>query len=190
MDANTGKKLFTSYEDADRVAKVMRTRHNEPFQPVKVEGGWVVGGSHLKSKVPYKRVKSFDGIRALFNELTDSVSEDDVVKYANQVATETAPSEVIGEGEGWRLASKNNMTGRELGMKNDSTYLVLTLEREGDTLQIQMGGEFARHIPLISLQADSLLGRNIIWHTWNSSRDRTKWDRSKWFYMIEPVDCV
>lgn len=188
MDANAGKKLFASYEDADRAAKAMRARHNEPFQPVKVEEGWVVGGSHLKSKTPYKRVKSFADIRALFDDLADSISEDDVAEYANQIAAETAPSEVKGEGEGWTLISSGSLTGKQLGMKNDKTYLVLTLRREGQTLRIQMGGAFSRHIQLVSLQARSLLGRSIVWHTWNSSGDPTKWEGNRWFYMIQPID--
>ena len=189
MDANIGKRLFTSFEDADRAAKAMRTRHNENFQPVKVEGGWVVGGSHLKSKTPYKRVKSFADIRALFEDLPDPVSEDDVNDYANHIAAETAPSEVKGEDEGWTLVSSECLTGTQLGMKNDKTYLALTLEREGQRRRIQMGGAFSRHIPLVSHQANSLLGRRIVWHTWNPASDPAKWEDSKWFYMIEPVDC-
>ncbi|MCC6852176.1 MAG: hypothetical protein IT502_07675 [Rubrivivax sp.] len=188
MDANSGKKLFASYEDADRAAKAMRTRHDEPFRPVKVEGGWVVGGRHLKRLAPYKRVKAFADIPALFAELADSVSENDVAEYANQIRAENAPSEVIGEGERWKLISADVQIGKQLGMKSDKPYLVLTLTREAQTLRIQMGGAFSRHIPLIARQAESLLGRNIIWYTWNPSNDPTKWENNKWFYMIEPVD--
>lgn len=190
MDANGGKKLFTSYDDAERAAKAMRVRHVEPFRPVKVDGGWVVGGNHLKSKTPYKRVKSFSDIRALFEEIAESISEADVAEYANQIATESASSkvsEVNGDGENWVLISSAVMSGTELGMSNSTPYLVLKLENGNQELTIKMGGEFRKHIPIVSAQAESLLGRSIVWHTWNSSRQPTKWKRSEWFYLIEPM---
>ncbi|MBE7418293.1 MAG: hypothetical protein HS128_11185 [Ideonella sp.] len=191
MESNSGKKLHTSFEQAERAAKAMRTRHNENFQPIKVDGGWVVGGSHVKSKTPYKRVKSFVDIRALFDDIAESISETDVVEYAKQIDAESATSkvsEVNGQGEHWKLVSWQVMSGRQLQMNNDTSYLVLTVENAHQTLQIQMGGVFSRHIPLISAQAESLRGRGIVWHTWNSARQPAKWERSKWFYMIEPVD--
>lgn len=191
MESNSGKILHKSYEEAERAAKAMRTRHNENFQPVKADGGWVVGGIHVKSKTPYKRVKAFADIRALFDDITNSISEADVVEYANQIEAESATpkvSEVNGRGENWKLMSWEIMSGRQLQMSNETPYLVLTVENDKQTLRIQMGGTFSRHIPLISTQAESLRGRSIVWHTWNSSHQPTKWERSKWFYMIEPVD--
>jgi hypothetical protein len=190
MESNSGKKLHKSYDVAERAAKAMRTRHNENFQPVKADGGWIVGGVHVKNKTPYKRVKAFEDIRALFDDLADSISEADVVEYANEIDAESASkvSEVNGHGEDWRLLSWAVMSGRQLQLNNDTSYLVLTVENERQTLRIQMGGAFSRHIPLVSAQAESLRGRSIVWHTWNSARQPTKWERSKWFYMIEPVD--
>jgi len=191
MDLNNGKKLFFSYEDAERAAKAMRVQHNEPFRPVKVDGGWVVGGSHVRSKTPYKRVKSFSDIRALFEEIAESVSDADVVEYANQIATESASSKVSdthGDGEGWVLTSFEVLSGTELGMSNSTPYLVLRLENGKEKISIRMGGEFRTHIPLVSAQAKSLLGRRIVWHTWNSTRQPTRWKRSEWFYLIEPID--
>lgn len=188
MDSNTGKKLFASYEDAERAAKAMRASHEKPFSALKVTGGWVVGGRHLKSKTPYKSAKSLADIHALFDDLAGTISEDDVAEYATQVVEDTTPSEVNGEGEGWTLLFSENLTGRQLGMKSEKFYLVLTLTCEGQTLRIQMGGAFARHIPVVSLQAKSLLGRKIIWHTWNPPEDPAKWEASEWFYMIEPAD--
>lgn len=191
MDSNSGKKLYTTYEEAERAAKSLRARLNENFQPVKADCGWVVGGVHLKNKVPYKRVKDFADIRALFDDLVESVSDSDVDDYANQIAKESATSKVSavnGDGENWELVSWETKTGRQLGMNNDTNYLALTVQRNSQFLQIQMGGAFSRHIPLISVQAESLRGRAIIWHTWNSSREPAKWERSKWFYMIEAAD--
>lgn len=192
MESNSGKKLHKTYEEAERAAKAMRIRHNENFQPIKADGGWVVGGTHVKSKTPYKRVKAFDDIRALFDDIADSISEADVVEYANLIDAESATSkvsEINGQGENWRLMSWEVMSGRQLQMHNDTSYLVLTVENnDKQMLRIQMGGAFSRHIPLISAQAKSLRGRSIVWHTWNSARQPTKWERSKWFYMIEPVD--
>jgi hypothetical protein len=193
MDANSGKKLYGSYEDAERVAKLMRFRYDEPFKPVKVDEGWVVGGVHLKSKTPYKRVKSLSAIHALFDDQDDLVSETDVSDYANQIATDFASekvSEINGSGEDWILASSEVLPGSELGMRNSTPYLVLTLKNDKQSLLIKMGGEFRRHIPLVSAQAKSLLGRSIIWHTWNSSRQQTNWKRSEWFYLIEPADAL
>lgn len=190
MQSNGGKKLYASYDEAERAAKAMRTRHNENFQAVKADGGWVVGGVHLKGKTPYKRVKALADIRALFRDL-ESISETDVVDYANQIVAESANSKVSelnGEGENWRLVSWEVVRGHQLQMNNDKPYLVLTVASDEQTLRIQMGGAFSRHIPLVSAQADSLRGRGIVWHTWNSARQPTKWERSKWFYMIEPVE--
>lgn len=190
MHSNTGKKNFTSYDEAERAAKAMRTRHNENFQAVKADGGWVVGGVHVKSKSPYKRVKALAEIRELFTDL-ESITETNVVDYANQIAAESAAaktSEINGEGENWQLVSWEVALGRQLQMNNDTSYLVLTVASDKQTLRIQMGGAFSTHIPLISAQAESLRGRSIIWHTWNSARQPTHWERSKWFYMIEPVD--
>jgi hypothetical protein len=186
MDSNSGKNLHTSYEEANKVAKRMRTRHNENYQPVKVDGGWVVGGTHVKSKTPYKRVKAFPDIHALFDGIG---SEADVLQYANEIgeAAKSKVSEVNGDGQNWRLASWEIMSGRQLQMNNDTSYLVLTVENDKQTLRIQMGGAFSRHIPLISAQAESLCGRYIVWHTWNSARQAEKWERSRWFYMIEPA---
>jgi hypothetical protein len=189
MDSQTGKKRFTSYDEAERAAKAMRTRHNENFQAVKTDGGWVVGGVHVKSKTPYKRVKAMAEIRELFSELKATLVTD-VDDYANQIAESAASktSEINGEGENWRLVSWEVAAGRQLQMNNDTSYLVLTVESNEQTLRIQMGGAFSPHIPLISAQAESLLGRNIVWHTWNSSHQPAKWERGKWFYMIEPVN--
>lgn len=190
MQSDSGKKLFASYDEAERAARAMRTRHNENFQAVKADGGWVVGGVHLKSKTPYKRVKALAEIRALFRDL-ESISEADVVDYANQIAAESAASkvsEINGGSENWRLVSWEVVPGRQLQMNNDKSYLVLTVASDKQTLRIQMGGAFSRHIPLISAQAESLRGRSIVWHTWNSALQPTRWERSKWFYMIEPVD--
>lgn len=191
MENNSGKQLYTSYEETERAAKAMRTRHNENFQPVKVDGGWVVGGTHVKSKTPYKRVKALADVRALFDDIAESVCEADVVAYSNQIDAESAASkvsEVNGDGENWQLVSLEVMSGRQLQMNNDTSYLVLTVESDKQMLRIQMGGAFSRHIPLISAQAESLRGRSIVWHTWNPARQPSKWERSKWFYMIEPVD--
>lgn len=187
MDTNIGKKVFATFEDADRAAKVMRAKHGEPLQPFKANGGWVIGGRYLKSSTPYKRVKSFADIHALFDDLGDSIAEKDVAEYATHITTETVPSKVMGEGEGWTLVRVEKLTGRQLEMKNEKTYLVLTLEQAEKTLRIQMGGAFARHIPLVSIQATSLLGRKLLWHTWNPEADPTKWGTNKWFYMIEPI---
>lgn len=190
MESNSGKKLHKSYEEAQKAAEVMRARHNENFQPVKIDGGWVVGGVHVKSKTPYKRVKMFADIRALFDDVAESISEADVVDYANQIDAELATSkvsEVNGQGEDWRLVSWEVKSGRQLQMNNDTSYLVLTVQNDKQMQRIQMGGAFSRHIPLISAQAESLRGHSIVWHTWNSAQQPLRWERSKWFYMIEPV---
>lgn len=191
MESNGGKKLHKSYEEAERAAKAMRTRHNENFQPIKATEGWVVGGIHVKSKTPYKRVKAFTDVHGLFDDIADLISETDVVEYANQIDAEldaSKVSEINGHGENWRLVSWEIMSGRQLQMNNATSYLVLTVQNDMRELRIQMGGAFSRHIPLISAQAEALRGRSIVWHTWNPARQSTKWEPSKWFYMIEPAD--
>lgn len=192
MDDSDGKKRYKTYGEAEKAAKVMRTRENENFQVLKVDGGWVVGGVHINNKTPYKRekVRSLEDIRSLFDNVADSISDADVVEYANTIDTEAVSkvSEVNGCGENWKLQSWAVVSGRQLQMANDTSYLVLTVESNERELRIQMGGAFARHIPLISAQAESLRGRSIVWHTWNSARQPTRWERSKWFYLIESVD--
>lgn len=192
MSTNDGKKLYRSFPEAEQAAKSMRARFNENFSPYKVDGGWSVGGVHVRSKMPYRRVKSFSDIRALFDALDDQVSEVAVEEYASLIDAESNASKVSelnGDGEGWRLVSWEVLTGRQLEMNNDTSYLVVTVENEtSQVLRLQMGGAFAKAIPLISAQAKSLQGQRIVWHTWNSATTPTKWQRSKWFYMLEAVD--
>ena len=190
MESNNGKKLHNNFEQAAKAAKAMRTRHNEGFRPVNGDGGWVVGGTHVKNKTPYKRVnvKALAYIRALFDDIPDSIPEADKLAYANDIhaeSTKSKVSEVNGDGENWRLVSWEVMSGRQLEMNNDTSYLVLAVKRNEQMLRIQMGGAFSRHIPLISAQAESLRGSCVVWHTWNSTREAEKWKSNRWFYMIE-----
>jgi hypothetical protein len=52
MDLNQGKVLFASFDEASRVSAQMRKNKGERFQPYRVDGGWAIGGKHLKKISP------------------------------------------------------------------------------------------------------------------------------------------
>lgn len=188
MNLDEGKKIYSSYEEAERVARAMQATYKKNFTAYRTEGGWVIGGVHINAKKPYKRVKSFNELRALFVHLDDAVDDQKIEQYANLIEIESQSdkeSSLNGQDEGWLLKSWSIATGRDLSMNNDKEYLVLHIESKESKLDIQMGGAFSPSIDLISKQAQSLIGKCIVWHTWNSYGKPNKWSKSKWFYMIE-----
>lgn len=190
MNLDEGKKIYASHQEAEQAAKSLRTKLNKNFAVYPTSGGWAVGGVHVNAKQPYKRVKSLLDIKALFDHLDEPVDDPEIERYAALIESESRTekfSETNGDGEGWVLQSCSIKTGRELMMSNDNPYLVLRVKNNTDTLDIQMGGAFSPSIPLVSKQAQSLLDRAIVWHTWNSRANPAIWSRSKWFYMIEPA---
>ncbi len=188
MNFDEGKRVFQTFDEANQAASKMRGRHSEGFRPYKVDGGWAVGGIHMRTKTPYKRVKSFEDIRALFANISESVDDAEIEVYESSISAELANGKTssIGGGEDkWTLESYSIKTGRELDMRNDKQYLVLALRSASDSTQIMMGGAFSPSIPLVYKQAASLIGKAIVWHTWNSKSNPDQWSASKWFYMIE-----
>jgi hypothetical protein len=190
MDADYQKVKFESFSQADKAAKALRAKNNENYAVYKKDNGWFVGGVSKSIKTPYKRIRSFDDIKALFNEIEEPVDASDISLYAEIIESEKKLDKVTqtsGADEGWHLRKCEIKTGRELGMANNSQYLVLLVEKSDAQAEIKMGGAFSPAIPLIQKQAQTLIGRPIVWHTWNSKARPTQWKNSDWFYMIEPA---
>lgn len=126
-------------------------------------------------------------IEAVFDELQGIAEAPQIKQYAGLIENglREKNSLVFGENEGWRLRYFSVKSGYELLLDNHTQYLVLHVENETESLDIKMGGDFSLSIPLISKQAESLLGQIIIWHTWNPVNQPIKWKHSEWFYMIE-----
>ncbi len=167
----------------------MRKSHGAAFQVYKVEGGWAIGGVHVKKKREPQKKKSFLDLKSLLEEYKTYENDNSVDNYIHDVVAESEKEHVesVSNGENllWILIGVNVLTGRELQMANDKKYLVLTIKNDVEQKQIQMGGAFERHIPLVSRLADSLQGKSILWHTWNSKSNANKWTSDKWFYLIE-----
>ena len=188
MNFDEGKKVFKTFKEAEHAASRMRGRHSEGFKPYKVDGGWAVGGIHMKAKMPYNRVKSFEDIQALFAHLSEPIDEAEIKVYEASITSELATgkaSSISGGDDQWILESYSIKTGWELEMRNEKQYLVLSLRNSTKSMQIMMGGAFSPSIPLVSKQAASLVGKAIVWHTWNSKGNPDQWSTSKWFFMIE-----
>jgi hypothetical protein len=182
-----GKRPYNSYSEAERARRELMRRLHKPFNVYGKGGTWYVGGVHMKQRVPAKTLKSFDEIKLLFVE-EGPASDAEVSAYATEIVAETtAGKETIESGSESEcvVVAVSLKTGHELLMNNSKTYLVLDLVVGDKRKQIQMGGAFERHIPLVMKQAHRLKGKSILWHTWNSAAAPTKWGHEKWFYMIE-----
>lgn len=188
-DLDQGKVVFATFDEAERTATKMRKSHGAAFQVYKVEGGWAIGGVHVKKKREPQKKKSFLDLKSLLEEYKTYENDNSVDNYIHDVVAESEKEHVesVSNGENllWILIGVNVLTGRELQMANDKKYLVLTIKNDVEQKQIQMGGAFERHIPLVSRLADSLQGKSILWHTWNSKSNANKWTSDKWFYLIE-----
>ena len=183
-----GKKQYSSYYDAARACGDLIKRFHKPFNVYGKNGSWYVGGVHMKQRAPKMR-KSFDEIKLLFtDDINGQTTDVEVSAYAGEIAAETSAGKESTESGGESrciLVDVSLKTGRELGMNNSKTYLVLDMDTGGERKPIQMGGAFERHIPLVMKQAQRLKGKAILWHTWNAAGAPTKWGHEKWFYMIE-----
>lgn len=189
MSLDEGKKLFSNYAEAKSVADKMSRSHNQGFNVYKVDDMWAVGGVHTKSIKQKKKVKSLDEIRFLLDEFKDSDDDTSVDDYIKEVESESlvSDSSIEGESEDWILANVSLKPGHEIGMSesNFKSYLVLILKKNDEEMMLKMGGRFSTHIRLIQRQAGKLIGKSVIWHTWNSNVRKTSWRSDSWFYMIE-----
>jgi hypothetical protein len=188
-DLDQGKVVFATFSDAEKTAIAMKKLHGAAFSVYKVEDGWAIGGVHLKKKKEPLRKKSLIDLKLLLDEYKAFENDNSVEDYIHDVVAESEKEHVesVSNGENllWILIGVNVLAGRELQMANDKNYLVLTIKNDVDQKRIQMGGAFERHIPLVSRLADSLQGKPILWHTWNSKSNANKWASDKWFYLIE-----
>jgi hypothetical protein len=182
-----GKKVYTSYSEAEKVAAKMARTHNEGFNVYKVGNQWAVGGVHTKSERKKQKFNSFDALRVLLNSFKESEEDSSVDDYIAEIESESLVKEssTKGETDDWTLNDVSLRLGRDIGMAptNIKTYLVLSLGNGAQKLILKMGGNFAPHIPLIQRQAESLVNSAVVWHTWNSSS--SNWGTDEWFYRIE-----
>lgn len=190
MNLDIGKVIFSSFAEAQQAVKQMRTRHDQNFSAYKTDKGWAVGGVHMKQKKEYKRAKSLADIKSLFADIEFDSKDEKIVEYFEIISTESSANKVTtanGNENYWVLESVQILPGNELGMSNSKKYLTLIVKNENnDELRLKMGGAFEKSISLVKKQAEDLLHKPIIWHTWNSSKtNSTTWGSDSWFYLIE-----
>lgn len=182
-----GKRLYTSFDEAQMAAAKMSRKHNEGFNVYKVGNQWAIGGVHTQSIQRKQKFNSFDALRVLLDSFKESEEDTSVEDYIADIETDSLAKEssVLGETDDWVLNEVSLKLGRDIGMShaNNKTYLVLSLTNGTQKLILKMGGNFCPHIPLIQRQAESLINSPVVWHTWNNSS--SNWDSDAWFYRIE-----
>lgn len=188
MNLNHGKIVFNTQEEAQKAAQRMSRNYDEPFTTYKIpNSGWAVGGVLLKKKRPIK-VKSTKDIKLLWEEFKDDELDTSVDDYTTEIEAKELTDEIstaYGDDSVWILVDHNIKTGQELGMKTTGSYLVLEITNGIETVHPKLGGAFGRHIPLMSKVAESLKEKPVIWSTWNSKSNPTKWGNNSWFYKLE-----
>jgi hypothetical protein len=193
-DLNAGKVLFPTFSEASNVASKMRRNTESPLTVYKVGEKWAVGGTHMRNINQRKTIKSFDEIKLLLDPFKRSGDDLSVDEYISDIELESINNQSVGNGFGddFILINVSIRCGNEIGMSksNFNSYLVLEVANAKSSHLIKMGGKFARHIPLIKRQAESLINHPIIWHTWNNSS--SSWGSNDWFYRIEksPIDKI
>jgi hypothetical protein len=191
MNLNQFKVTFKTKEDAEKAAQNMSRRHDEPFRVYQIPNiGWAVGGVFLKKKRPIK-VKSTKDINLLWEEFKNDEFDTSVDDYTTEVEAKELTDEIstaYGDDSVWILVNHYIKSGTELGMKTTGSYLVLEITNGIETVYPKLGGAFGRHIPLISKVAESLKEKPVIWSTWNSNSNPTKWGNNSWFYKLELND--
>lgn len=191
MNLNHGKIVFNTQEEAQKAAQRMSRNYDEPFTTYKIpNSGWAVGGVLLKKKRPIK-VKSTKDIKLLWEEFKDDELDTSVDDYTTEIEAKELTDEIstaYGDDSVWILVDHHIKTGQELGMKTTGSYLVLEITNGIETVHPKLGGAFGRHIPLMSKVAESLKEKPVIWSTWNSKSNPTKWGNNSWFYKLELND--
>jgi hypothetical protein len=191
VNLNHGKIVFNTQEEAQKAAQRMSRNYDEPFTTYKIpNSGWAVGGVLLKKKRPIK-VKSTKDIKLLWEEFKDDELDTSVDDYTTEIEAKELTDEIstaYGDDSVWILVDHHIKTGQELGMKTTGSYLVLEISNGIETVHPKLGGAFGRHIPLMSKVAESLKEKPVIWSTWNSKSNPTKWGNNSWFYKLELND--
>ena len=191
MNLDHGKIVFNTQEEAQKAAQRMSRNYDEPFTTYKIpNSGWAVGGVLLKKKRPIK-VKSTTDINLLWEDFKDDELDTSVDDYTREIEAKELTDEIstaYGDDSVWILVAHHIKTGQELGMKTTGNYLVLEITNGIETVHPKLGGAFGRHIPLMTKVAESLKEKPVIWSTWNSKSNPTKWGNNSWFYKLELND--
>jgi len=191
MNLDHGKIVFNTQEEAQKAAQRMSRNYDEPFTTYKIpNSGWAVGGVLLKKKRPIK-VKSTKDIKLLWEDFKDDELDTSVDDYTREIEAKELTDEIstaYGDDSVWILVAHHIKTGQELGMKTTGNYLVLEITNGIETVHPKLGGAFGRHIPLMTKVAESLKEKPVIWSTWNSKSNPTKWGNNSWFYKLELND--
>lgn len=186
MSEDQGKKKYASYTEAQREAARLSRAHKQGFQPYRVGSMWAVGGMHTKK---VKSVKSLADLHELLDPYKDGDVDASIDAYISDIAREglVSASEEVGAQQKWVLLSAETKRGCDIGMSpsNTTVYLVLSLKKSDQELQIKMGGKFAVHIPVVKRQCETLRNKTVRWFTWNSAAKRTSWTSDEWFYLVE-----
>jgi hypothetical protein len=192
MDYNQGKVVFSTKDEAERVAKRMSQKYSEAFSAYKIAAGWAVGGVFFKKPKKLK-VKTLDEIKDLWKILRENEEDLSIEEYADSVEEKENANEIsttFGADSVWILTDYSMKTAEELGFKTRGNYLVLTITNGLETKHPKMGGAFERHIPLVTKVAESLRNKAVIWSTWNPSYNPSKWGSNSWFYKLEEDESI
>lgn len=187
MNPNTGKTSFSNKNDAEAAATKMSRKFSQPFAAYQSKGKWYVGGKFIKHR-PQIKVKGLLDLKEAWQQFQDDQNDPVVNDYIETVEATTAQntqeSMLRGDDGIWTLLGLSEKRGTELGFRNDKIYLVLEVGNGHETIHLKMGGAFARHIPLMTKVAQSLLDQPIVWSTWNKV-GQTQWLENEWFYRLD-----
>ena len=187
MNPNTGKTSFSNKNDAEAAATKMSRKFSQPFAAYQSKGKWYVGGKFIKHR-PKIKLKGLIDLKEAWQQFQDDQNDSVVNDYIKTVETTTAEntqeSMLKGDDGIWTLLGLSEKRGTELGFRNDKIYLVLEVGNGHETINLKMGGAFARHIPLMKKVAHSLLDQPVVWSTWNKV-GQTQWLENEWFYRLD-----
>lgn len=186
-DYNQGKVVFSTKEEAEKIASKMSRKFSEAFTAYKIAAGWAVGGVFFKKPKKLK-VKSLDEIGDIWKILRENEEDRSFNDYADSVKEKEKSNEIsttYGDDSVWILTGYSLKTGHELGFKTKGNYLILTITNGLEIKNPKMGGAFEKHIPLMTKVASHLINKAVIWSTWNPSYNPKKWGSNSWFYKLE-----
>lgn len=81
----------------------------------------------------------------------------------------------------WILIKAEIKTGLEIGLRNQKRYLVITLKKGDEELELLKGGKFETDIPPTYTRAKGLIGHQVEWSTWNPPKGAGPWSHFRWF---------
>jgi hypothetical protein len=188
MEVNQGKSSFSSQKEAQAIAKRMSHKYSEAFTVYQAKNGqWYVGGKFATYQ-PKTKLHSLVDLKEAWAQYLEHDNDNSVTEFVSDITDKLAENieESVDRGSDaiWTLIGFSENTGIELGFKNSNSYLVLEISNGTETINPKMGGAFSRHIPLMKKVAANLVGKPVVWSTWNR-RGSSQWANDDWFYKLD-----